>query len=369
MLAGEASGDLLGASVMQSLKRLFPSASFEGIGGAHMLAEGFHSFYPLDRFSVMGFIEPIKRLPSLLRMRRFLLQRFLETPPDVFIGIDYPDFNLSIETILKKKQIKTVHLVSPSVWAWRKSRIKTIKKAVDLMLTLFPFETKIYEQHQVPVQCIGHPLADTIPMYSDKQAARQLLGLDRQGKVVALLPGSREQELKYLTQPFIETAKLLQKKEKNITFITAIAHPARQLQWDQYCQQSNFSEVRFFHGNTQAVMAASDAILLASGTASLEALLVKRPTVIAYKLSPLVYTILKKCVNIPFIGLPNLLANRILMPEFIQSDVVPLKMATCLATFLNEEQKIDLDFFKKIHLSLKKEAGRQAAHAIARLCT
>ncbi len=369
LVAGEESGDILGANLIKALQKRFPDAIFEGVGGSRMQSLGFKSLYPQERLAVMGFIEPLKRLPEILSIRRGLKNHFLKSKPDIFIGIDSPDFNISLEHALKIKGIKTVHYVGPTVWAWRPGRIKTIKKAVDLVLALFPFEIKIYNENAIPVACVGHTLADTIPMHSEKGLARTQLQLPTEGKVVALLAGSREQELKYLAKDFIQTASWLIKQDPTITFITACSNDAREKQFRAILKEVGGPEIHFYQGQATTVMAASDAILLASGTASLQAMLVKRPTVIAYKMSPLTFAIAKRLVKVPYIGLPNLLANECIMPEFIQSQVCPVAMGQKLLQYLNDpglNQKLTA-IYEKIHHDLKRDAGETAAAALLQL--
>lgn len=369
MIVGEDSGDILGASLIQALKKHFPDATFEGIGGERMIAEGFHSFYPMQRLSVMGLIEPLKRLPELLKLRKWLIQHFLKLQPHVFIGIDAPDFNLGIEKILKQHAIKTVHYVSPTVWAWRKGRIHGIKKSVDLMLSLFPFEMPIYEAHQIPICFVGHPLADKIPLVSDKNAARAALGLAQDKKIIALLPGSREQELKYLAEDFIQTALWLKQQDPQIQFITACPNTWCLEKWQAYCSEFNATFIQSYMSESHHVMAAADAILSASGTATLEAMLIKRPTVIAYKLSPLIYRLGKWLIKIPFIGLPNILAGKCIMPEFLQSQVDPQAMGKVLLDYIKSPEKTQavLPEFEKLHQVLKRNAAQTAAQRIVQL--
>lgn len=369
IVAGEESGDILGADLIFSLKKRFPDAQFEGIGGKRMINAGFNSLYPLERLSVMGIIEPLKRLPEILSIRKGLRNHFLKRNPDIVIGIDAPDFNLSLEQSLKLKGIKTAHYVSPTVWAWRKGRIHKIKKAVDLMLTLFPFENKIYEQHAIPVACVGHTLADQIPLHSDKQAARLALGLPLSVKIVALLPGSREQELHYLAKTFIETAVWLQKQDPDIQFISATPNNEREKQFKAYQTEMNGPSIQLFKDAATTVMAAADAIICASGTATLQAMLVKRPTIIAYKMSPWVFAIAKRLVKVPYIGLPNLLAGKCVMPEFIQTEVQADKMGEKILHFLQHENaclEVVKDF-EHIHQQLRKNAGESSASAIIQL--
>ncbi len=369
IVAVEESGDILGADLMAALLKHYPDAQFEGIGGQRMLALGFKSLYPLERLSVMGLIEPLKRLFEILSIRRNLKNYFLKSKPSVVIGIDGPDFNLSLEKSLKAKGLKTVHYVSPTLWAWRKGRIHTIKKAVDLVLALFPFETPIYHKHQIPVCLVGHSLADSIPMHSDKAIARKELNLPMEGKVVALLPGSRHQELHYLGEPFVKTAQWLHEQDPSITFISACANKERQRQWASIIENMQGPKVSLFDGKATTVMAASDAILVASGTASLQAMLVKRPTVIAYKMKPWVFAIAKRLVKVPFIGLPNLLANKQIMPEFIQENVQPDRIGQQLLTYLANPAIVSglTAEYEKIHDDLRRNAGETAAKAISQL--
>ncbi len=368
IVATEDSADSLGASLIEALRVLYPDASFEGIGGARMIAQGFHSFFPLERLSVMGFIEPLKRLPSLLRMRSYIKRYVLKTRPTVFIGIDGPDFNLSLEKIFKAAGIKTVHVVGPTIWAWRSGRIKLIKKAVDLMLTLFTFETPLYEQHAVNVTCIGHPLADAIPLYSDKLAARRDSQLSEKCKIVALLPGSRAQELEHLLPPFLETAKWLLAKDKTILFVTSCANKTRERQFKEICLATSAPLITILPSAQQA-MKVADAVLVASGTASLESMLVKRPTVVAYKTSYLTFCLAKLLIKVPYIALPNWLAGKKVMPEYVQDEISPEILGEKLYDFLQNPEIFSpsLAEFTKIHTLLKRNAGAAAANAITRL--
>jgi len=368
MVAGEASGDNLGANLIQSLKKIYPNATFEGVGGSNMKAQGFHSMFDMDRLSVLGFIEPLKRLPELICMRRQLKKHFIQHRPDVFISIDSPDFNLGLALQLKKRGIKTVHYVSPSVWAWRQGRIKGIKKSVDLMLTLFPFETQIYQKNDIPFCHVGHSLADSIPLNVDKSAARQKLEIDSQGKIVALLPGSRSQEIKYLLPEFIAAAKCLLKKDKTVQFIMACSNPQRFKECQELVSKSELP-IRLYLNQSFEVMAASDAILVASGTATLEAMLIKRPTVVAYKVSPWTFFLAKKLIKVPFIALPNLLANKLVMTEYIQDQIQPERIANELNLLLSQPNIFEpmLDTFKQLHLELRKNAGQSAANAISKI--
>lgn len=366
IVVGEASGDILGAGLMQALQQRFPDCVFEGIGGPRMLAQGFVSHHPMDRLAVMGLVEPLKRLPELLGIRRSLRQRYTQNPPDVFIGIDAPDFNLGLEASLHKEGVFTVHYVSPSVWAWRQGRVKKIAKAVDLMLTLFPFEARFYEEHKVNVAFVGHPLADKFPLEPEKTAARDSLGLEQDATYVALLPGSRASEVEKLGQDFIQTAHLCLAQAPQLKFLMPAANPARHAQLTAMLEASPELPVNLSLENSHEVMAAADVVLMASGTTTLEALLLKKPMVIAYRVAALSYWILKRLVKSAYIGLPNLLANRSLVPELIQHDATPEKLASEVMKMVNSPERVDAlqQAFLDIHSSLKKDASEVAANAI-----
>lgn len=365
MVAGEDSGDILGADLINALKKKFPQAIFEGIGGSKMIDEGFKSLFPLERLSVMGLFEPLKRLPELIHIYQTLKKYFLLNRPHVFIGIDAPDFNLRLEKFLKQNGIKTAHYVSPTIWAWREARIHKIKKAIDLMLGIFPFEQAIYREHSLNFCYVGHPLACKIPLVSDQIKAKEQLQLPQKDKIIAILPGSRKQELKYLAAPFIETAKWMAAQDHTLRFITASPNRAREDQFKQILKNSDGPKVESFQGQSTQVMAASDAILVASGTASLEAMLVKRPTVVAYKMSAFTFAIAKRLIKVPFIALPNILANKCLMPEFIQ-ELNPQQMGQTLLNFIQDVDKSKelIKEFEQIHHQLRKNAGEIAANAI-----
>lgn len=367
IIAGEASGDLLGASLIQAFHKINPDITFSGLGGPAMIASGFQSISNMERLSVMGLIEPLMHLPDLFKLRNQLFNYFLREKPDVVIGIDSPDFNLGLEKKLRDQGIPIVHYVSPSVWAWRKKRVFRIAKAVDLMMTLFPFEADFYKQHQVPVKFVGHPLADSIPLQPDKFAARQKLGLKPEEKVIALLPGSRRNEIKYLAETFIATAYRCWKERPNIRFITTAANQNRNQEFQKLCKQLAPSlPILFFENRSHDVMAAADVVLVASGTATLETMLHKKPMVIAYRTSNFTYQIGKRVLTIKQIGLPNLLSNESLVPEFIQEDADPEKMSAALFDYLDHPEKVmQLEKkFTEMHLQLKQNAGEQAARAV-----
>lgn len=366
IVAGEASGDILGANLIAHLKKQQPNAVFEGIGGPLMQSQGLHTLVPMDRLSVMGLVEVLGRLWELLGIRKRLYQSCLQNPPTAFIGIDSPDFNLPLARKLKQAGIPTIHYVSPSVWAWRQKRIFNIKKSVDLMLALFPFELPIYHQHDIPVVCVGHTLADDIPYESDANLARGALGLGIiRGPVFAILPGSREGEVSRLAPLFVETMKLIKQKEPDAVFLMPAANSERRQQMETILHEANVEAI-LIDGQSRTVMAAADAILLASGTAALEAMLVKRPMVVSYKVNRLTYAIMKRMLIVPYVSLPNLLANEPLVPELLQDAATPENLATRLLqtwrAFMGD--KAIQEKYLALHKMLRKEAGDEAAKAI-----
>ncbi|HCU05347.1 MAG TPA: lipid-A-disaccharide synthase [Coxiellaceae bacterium] len=370
IVAGEDSGDILGASFIQSLRKQYPDAQIEGIAGPRMVAAGCLALYPTERLSVMGLIEPIKRLPEILSIRKNIYQHFIQNPPDVFIGIDAPDFNLTLEKKLKQHGIKTVHYVSPSVWAWRRGRIRTIKKAVDLMLVLFPFEKAFYQRYDLPVKFVGHPLADEIPLEVDRVAIRKKLGLDSQAKVLAILPGSREMELERLVPPFLQTAQACLQQVPALQIVTVMANEQREKQFRILLNRvAPRLSIRIYSGNSREIMAAADAVLLASGTASLEAMLCQCPMVVAYRIAPLSYFLARLLVHIKYFSLPNLIAGEKLVPEFLQKEVTAEHMAPILLDYLQNVEKTEAlkQKFLALHQSLRCNASEQAVQVVLAL--
>ena len=369
IVVGEASGDILGAALMQELRKHFPNAEFSGIGGPRMLAQGFHSYFPQDRLAVMGLIEPLKRLPELLRIRKFLREHFIANPPAVFIGVDSPDFTLSLEESLKERGIKTVHYVSPSVWAWRQKRIIKIARAVDLMLTLLPFEAKFYHEHNVPVEFVGHHLADEIPLSVDKVVARKTLGLPEEGRIVALLPGSRASEVERMGELFMRTAVMCLEQDPGLRFIIPAASPDRYRQLHIELNEFVDLPITLFNGHSHEVMTAADVVLLASGTVALEALLLKKPMVVAYKMAPLTFKILSWLIKTPWVSLPNLLAQKMLVPEILQDKATPLTLSAAVMNYFdNPDEALALsETFMQMHIELKRDASARAADAVAQL--
>lgn len=365
LVAGEASGDILGAGLMQALKAQYPQIEFIGVGGPLMQAQGLNSYFPMERLSVMGLVEVLGRLPELLSRRKRLINTLIEAKPNVFIGIDAPDFNLTLELKLRQAGIKTVHYVSPSVWAWRQKRVLKIREACDLMLTLFPFEAQFYQDHQVPVRFVGHPLADTIPQQADRAAARDSLNLSHDQPVVALMPGSRGGEVSRLGSLFLDAAVRLRTLRPGIQFVLPCSSPERRAQLEQMLVGRDLP-LTLLNGRSHEALAACDAVLIASGTATLEALLYKRPMVVAYKVASLTYRILKRLVTSAYISLPNLLAERLLVPEMIQDAATPEALAQLLAPLLDGGE-VQTEGFDVIHRALRRDASVQAAQAVLQL--
>ncbi|PKQ39864.1 lipid-A-disaccharide synthase [Pseudomonas sp. YY-1] len=365
LVAGEASGDILGSGLMQAIKQRYPDAEFIGVGGARMEAEGLKSYFPMERLAVMGLVEVLGRLFELLGRRRQLARDLIAAQPDVFIGIDAPDFNLGLELKLRRAGIKTVHYVSPSVWAWRQKRVLKIREACDLMLTLFPFEAQFYDEHLVPVRFVGHPLADAIPPQADRAAAREALDLPQDEPVVALMPGSRGGEVARLGELFLEAAIRLRALRPGVRFLLPCATPERREQLEQMLAGRDLP-LTLLNGRSHEALAACDAVLIASGTATLEALLYKRPMVVAYRVAPLTYRILKRLVKSPYISLPNLLAERLLVPELIQDAATPEALAQAVAPLIDGGQ-VQTEGFDVIHRALRRDASLSAADAVLKL--
>lgn len=367
VLAGEASGDILGSRVLAALRQRYPELQVEGIGGPLMQAQGLESLFPMERLSVMGFVEPLKRLPELLRIRRSVYQHFRANPPDIFIGIDSPDFCLRLEWKLRRAGIATVHLVSPSVWAWRRGRIRKIGRAVDRMLCLFPFETAIYRQHAIAADFVGHPLADEIPAQIDRAAARAALELPASGRLLALLPGSRGGEVGLLAPLFLAAAQRLSRADPELCFVLPAAGPERMAQLQALLPAFQDLPLTLVQGRSREVMMAADAVLLASGTATLEALLVQCPMAVAYRMSPLSWALVSRLVKTPFAALPNILAGRALVPELIQDAVTVGALVAAVQPLLynshvTQEQQ---QAFAFIHQALALGFGERCADAVA----
>lgn len=370
IVAGEASGDILGSGLIKSLKKRFPDIVFEGIGGELMIAQGCKSLYPMERLSVMGLVEVLGRLPELLKARRDLISYFKSNPPDLFIGVDAPDFTLGMEAKLKQAGIPTVHYVSPSVWAWKKKRIYKIKKSTDLVLSLFPFEAKHYAPTQQRVAFVGHPLADSIPKTVNVEKARTRFAVKDGEKIIAILPGSRGSEIKYLAEPFLDTARWLSGRIDNVRFVIPAANKHRHDQLHALITEKYADlNIQLVIKNSRDVMAIADAILIASGTATLEATILRKPMVVAYKMSALTYAIYSRMVSSRFISLPNLLADKELVPEILQDRVKPEVLGPSVLRALQDEeyQTLLAEEFAAIHDTLHQEADEKAADAIVSL--
>jgi len=371
IVAGEKSGDILGAGLISALRKKYPEAEFAGIGGPDMIALGFNSLAEMDRLSVMGFVEPLGRLPELFALKKRLRQFFAERCPLVFIGIDNPDFNLRLEEELKLDKIKTVHYVSPSLWAYREKRIHTVKRAVDLMLTLFPFETAVYTQHGVDVKCVGHPLADTIGFKDKKLFSREQFGLSSDDKVVALMPGSRDGEIKRLGPVFLAAAVESLATCPQLKFLIPTSSAENKAQVDALLlEESIISGEQFILvDDSHAAISAADLVVLSSGTATLEVLLLRRPMIVGYKLAAITFAIASRLVKIPYVALPNLLAGRQLVPEYIQHDLTAEKVREGIVRHMTgaEDHEALMLEFEQIHKSLRLDASSAAALAIASL--
>ncbi|RUO80573.1 lipid-A-disaccharide synthase [Idiomarina tyrosinivorans] len=362
IVAGEVSGDILGAGMMAALKQHYPQARFIGIGGDLMTQQGLVSSVDMDELSVMGLFEVLKRLPRLLAIRKQLLSDLIAAKPDLYVGIDAPDFNLPVEKRLKAQGIKTVHYVSPSVWAWREGRIKGIKKAVDHMLCLLPFEKDFYDAHGVPATFVGHPLADDIPLQWPALPARQALELSESKRWLAVLPGSRSGEVERLGPIFLEAIKQLYQRHEDLAVIAPMVNNQRaqqfHQQWQQTCPEVPLT-IRV--GESRKTMAAADFLLLTSGTVTLEAMLIKRPMVVAYRFSWLTYQVIKRLFKAPFFSLPNLLAKRPLVPELEQQQVNPERIVSELEKLMVNDNSALLASFKTLHQQLQRGASQTAA--------
>ena len=369
LIAGEASGDILGAGLMEALRARYPGARFIGVGGEEMTAAGLSSLFPMEKLSVMGITEVIAHLPELLRLRKQLIHFLLAQQPDVVIGIDSPDFTLPIARRLHERGLKTVHYVSPSVWAWRQGRIKGIKRSIDLMLCLLPFEARFYEQHQVPVAFVGHPLADRVPLDTDTAAARQTLELDADATIVAVLPGSRGGEVGQLMPPFLEAMVQLHGKRPEVHFVIPAVNSARREQIQSMLDAHPGLPVTLVDGQSRTVMAAADVILMASGTATLEGLLVGKPMVVGYRVGKVTYAIASRLVKSEFVSLPNLLCREAMVPELIQEDLTPAAIVRSVGEWLdNPEQANALKArFRAVHEQLRGGASEKAAAAVTGL--
>ena len=371
LVAGESSGDLLGAGLVRELKRRYPDTTFEGVAGPEMLAAGCEQWDAAESLAVMGLIEPLVHLPRLLRLRRDLVHRWRNSPPDVFVGIDAPDFNLGLEKKLRAAGIKTIHYVSPSIWAWRPGRIKTVKAAADKVLCILPFEKALYDQEGVDAEFVGHPRADSIPAVVDVDATRKALGLGAQ-EIVAVLPGSRASEVSMLGEILVAAAGLIAKTRNSIQFVTPVATPALRPAIEAQIAAAGLSQkFVLLDGDSERAMIAADVVLLASGTAALESALLSRPTVAAYRLGKITYAIFSalKLLKLTYFTLPNLLTETPLVPEFMQDEARPEDIAAAVVELLDDpvQRQMISDTFAKLRIELAQNTNQRAADAVISL--
>jgi lipid-A-disaccharide synthase len=369
LVAGEASGDQLGSALIFELKKIWPDAVFVGVGGPGMRSAGMETWWDSEELTVFGLFEVLKHFPRLLRLRRQLRQRLLGLRPDVFIGIDAPDFNLGLEIQLRRTGIRTVHYVSPTVWAWRAKRVRKISRAADLVLCLFPFEPDFYRDHGVSAVYVGHPMADQIPEYSDQADARNALELQDSSPVIALLPGSRSGEVSRLCGDMLDAVSLIEKTYPEALFLAAIANQKTAEIFKQAMTDKDNFGVQLITGKPRTVIAAADVVICASGTATLETLLINRPMVVCYRVAPSTYRLAKTLglVKLKNISLPNILAGEALVPELLQHDASGERMAQETNTWLNDKQASRelSERFSHMHTHLRREASKQAARAIS----
>ena len=369
MVAGEASGDLLASQLMLAIKAKIPAVRFVGIGGPKMQAAGMQVLYPMEKLSVMGYLEVLRHYREIAGIRRSLRKHLLANPPDLFIGVDAPDFNFDLELSLKQHGIPTIHYVSPSIWAWRGERIHKIKRAVSHLLALFPFEQPLYEKAGVPVSYVGHPLADMLPEKPNRIEMREQMRIQPATvKVFAMLPGSRKSEVRQLAKTYIDTARLILKSIPDAQFLVPLGSRETRNIFELAIWQDEAQDlpITLLFGHAHDAMIAADGVLVASGTATLEAALLKRPMVITYKMSAITYWLAKRKQYLPYVGLPNILAGKFVVPELLQSDATPENLAQALVNLVSNKQAIaELEArFLELHLMLKQDAAQKAAEAV-----
>ena len=369
MVAGEASGDLLASHLIAALKQHLPDAVFYGIGGPKMQAQGFDAWWPMDKLSVMGYWDALKHYREIAGIRRQLKKRLLDLKPDIFIGVDAPDFNLGLETDLRSAGVRTVHYVSPSIWAWRGGRIKKIARAANRVLALFPMEPPLYEKERIPVTYVGHPMADIIPLQTNKQLVREKLELPRNVPIFAMLPGSRRGELEMMADTFVQTAQLIRERHlPNAQFVVPLATRETRLQFEAaiYRQQAGDVPFRLLFGHAQDALGAADVSLVASGTATLEAALLKRPMVITYKIAKFSYWLMKRMAYLPYVGLPNILSGRFVVPEILQNEATAENLCEALVKQYQDKENAEAveAAFTDLHLQLRQNTAEKAAQAV-----
>lgn len=365
LVAGETSGDILGAGLIRALKSHYPHIRFVGIAGPKMQAEGCEAWYQMDELSVMGIVEVLSKLRRILAIRRQITKQLKLLKPDIFIGIDAPDFNLSLEGKLKQSGIKTIHYVSPSVWAWKQKRVFKIKQNTNLILTFLPFEKAFYDKYHVPCQFIGHKMADDIDLYPDQNHMREKLNIAPGKRVISLLPGSRHAEVTLLSEPFLKAAQLISQSIPNLHIIVPLTNQKRCQEFEQIkAQVAPNLPIQLLLGHAREAMIASDAVILASGTATLECMLAKCPMVVGYKMKPFTFWLAKKLVKTPYISLPNILAGKQIVPELIQDECTPENIAHHMISLLNQDNKVLKETFLTLHQQIRCNADEQAAKAV-----
>jgi lipid-A-disaccharide synthase len=368
IVAGEASGDLLGSHLIRALKERNTDLAFVGIGGPKMQSAGMQVLFPMEKLAVRGYVEVLKHFVEIIGIRRKLLGYFLANRPDVFIAIDAPDFNLDLEQALKRKGIPTIHYVSPSIWAWRGERIHKIRRAVSHMLVLFPHEPEIYQRAGVPVDFVGHPLADILPEKPRRNEVRETMRIPSRAKVFALLPGSRQSEVKHLANIFVETAKLILQRDPASCFLVPLVSRETRAIFEQALYDCDAQElpITIMFGHAHDAIIACDGVLVASGTATLEAALLKRPMVIAYRMPALSWWLMKRKGYLPFVGLPNILCKRFVVPELLQEDATPENLCQALLNLVNDKEAVyELEHaFSELHQALRQDTAKRAAEAI-----
>ncbi|WP_127959688.1 lipid-A-disaccharide synthase [Serratia microhaemolytica] len=370
IVAGETSGDILGARLIRALKAAHPQLRFVGVAGPLMQAEGCEAWYEMEELAVMGIVEVLGRLPRLLKIRRDLTQRFSALKPDVFVGIDAPDFNLTLEGRLKQRGIPTIHYVSPSVWAWRQSRVHKIAKATNLVLAFLPFEKAFYDRFNVPCRFIGHTMADSIPLQPDQSLARQALGIAPNARCLALLPGSRSAEVAMLSADFLATAQRLKQFDAELEIVVPLVNRQRRQQFEQIkATVAPQLKLHLLDGQAREAMIASNAALLASGTAALECMLAKCPMVVAYRMHPFTFFLAQRLVKTRYVSLPNLLAGREIVPELLQDACQPERLANALQPLLQDAAASAQlkQTFLELHHTIRLGADQQAAQAVLEL--
>lgn len=369
LVAGEASGDLLASHLMLAIKERMPNVKFVGIGGPKMLSAGMQVLYPMEKLSVMGYWEVLRHYREISGIRRNLRNHLIENPPDLFIGVDAPDFNFDLELVLKQRGIPTVHFVSPSIWAWRGERIHKIKRAVSHMLALFPFEVPLYEKEGVPVTYVGHPLADVLPEKPNRLAMREQMRIQPiTAKVFAMLPGSRKSEVRQLAKTYIATAKLILQTLPDAQFLVPLGSRETRNIFEEaiWHAEAHDMPITLLFGHAHDAMIVADGVLVASGTATLEAALLKRPMVITYKMSPFTFWLAKRKQYLPYVGLPNILSGKFVVPELLQTDATAENLAQALLNLVANKQAVtELEGrFMDLHLQLKQGAADKAAQAV-----